>query len=305
MNAAELESDTRGHVRLDQAGDDVDRGTLRGEDHVHAAGSGHLGQAHDAALDVLLGDHHQVGELVDHDDDVGHRVGRTGGGPSPGQLLGAYLRAFSGVQFLSSRSTFLLKLTMLRVLPGGEQLVAALHLATGPRERRCRRLGGLGDDRDAAGAARRRRHLELEHLGVDEEQAELVGRAREQQAHEHAVDAHALAGAGGAADRAGGASSPGRRHHGLALDVLADDDGQLRHLVFAEGSIDGQHLAEVDGHPALGARDLDADDALAGDRRDDADADLALAAPCARSSPSDWRCAETLIAGGRQRTRRS
>ena len=41
---------------------------------VDAGGAGHLGEALDGALDLLAGDHHQVGHLVDDDDDVGQRL---------------------------------------------------------------------------------------------------------------------------------------------------------------------------------------------------------------------------------------
>ncbi len=68
-----LEGDAGREVRLDRAGDDVDRRALGREDHVDAGGAGHLGEALDGALDLLAGDHHQVGHLVDDDDDVGQR----------------------------------------------------------------------------------------------------------------------------------------------------------------------------------------------------------------------------------------
>ncbi len=66
-----LQRDPAGEVGLDEAGDDVDRRPLGGEDQVQAGGARLLGEARDRGLDVLGGDHHQVGELVDDDDDVG------------------------------------------------------------------------------------------------------------------------------------------------------------------------------------------------------------------------------------------
>ena len=45
-------------------------GPLRGDDEVDADGARLLGDAGDALLDVAGGDHHQVVELVDDDDDV-------------------------------------------------------------------------------------------------------------------------------------------------------------------------------------------------------------------------------------------
>ena len=70
----DLEGDAGREVRLDRAGDDVDRRALRGEDDVDAGGARHLREALDRAFDVLAGDHHQVGHLVDDDDDVGQRL---------------------------------------------------------------------------------------------------------------------------------------------------------------------------------------------------------------------------------------
>jgi len=69
----EAEADAGGDVGLDEAGDDVDGGALGGEDEVNADGAGHLGEAGDGFFDVGAVEHHEVGELVDDDDDVGER----------------------------------------------------------------------------------------------------------------------------------------------------------------------------------------------------------------------------------------
>jgi hypothetical protein len=50
------------------------RGALRGQDEVHAGGAGLLGQACDELFDLLAHHHHEVGQLVDHDDDVRHAI---------------------------------------------------------------------------------------------------------------------------------------------------------------------------------------------------------------------------------------
>ena len=74
--ARHLERDAGREVGLDGAGDDVDRRPLGGHDEMDACGARHLRQALDRALDVLAGDHHEVGHLVDDDDDVGQFVER-------------------------------------------------------------------------------------------------------------------------------------------------------------------------------------------------------------------------------------
>ena len=70
----QAEADARGNVGLDEAGDDVHAGPLRGQDEVNAHGARHLRQARDGLFNVGAVEHHQVGELVDDDDDVGQRL---------------------------------------------------------------------------------------------------------------------------------------------------------------------------------------------------------------------------------------
>ncbi len=72
---ADGEGDARGEVGLDQARDHVHRGPLRGDDEVDAGGARQLGQAADLALDLEGRGHHQVGQLVDDHDPVGHALG--------------------------------------------------------------------------------------------------------------------------------------------------------------------------------------------------------------------------------------
>ena len=50
---------------------DVHRRPLGGHDHMNAGRARHLRQALHRGLDLLAGDHHQVGHLVDHHDDQG------------------------------------------------------------------------------------------------------------------------------------------------------------------------------------------------------------------------------------------
>ncbi len=71
----DLKADPGREVGLDRAGDDIDRGALRGHDQVNAGRPRHLRKALDAGLDLLARDHHQVGHLVDDDDDIGDRLG--------------------------------------------------------------------------------------------------------------------------------------------------------------------------------------------------------------------------------------
>jgi hypothetical protein len=70
----DLEADAGREVRLDGAGDDVDRGALRRHDEVDAGRARHLREALHRRLDLLAGDDHQVGHLVDDDDDDRQRL---------------------------------------------------------------------------------------------------------------------------------------------------------------------------------------------------------------------------------------
>src|SRR5439155_20546076 len=64
------ECDARGEVGLDEAGDDVSRRALRGDDEMDANGSRQLRDAAYQLFDLAGRDHHQVSELVDHDHDI-------------------------------------------------------------------------------------------------------------------------------------------------------------------------------------------------------------------------------------------
>ena len=71
----DLKGDAARDVRLDDAGDDVGARRLRGDDEVNAGRARHLRDARDRAFHVGRRGLHQVGQLVDDDDDVGHVFG--------------------------------------------------------------------------------------------------------------------------------------------------------------------------------------------------------------------------------------
>ena len=54
----------------------VDGRPLRREDQMDSHGARHLGEPCDGFLDLATGDHHEVSEFVDRDDDVGERLRR-------------------------------------------------------------------------------------------------------------------------------------------------------------------------------------------------------------------------------------
>ena len=70
----DLEGNTRWEVRLDEPGDDIGRRALRGDDHVYPRGARLLRQTGDGLLHLLANGHHQIGELVHDEHDVGHQL---------------------------------------------------------------------------------------------------------------------------------------------------------------------------------------------------------------------------------------
>ena len=64
------EGDARREVGLDQAGDHIHAGPLRGDDQMNAGGARHLRQTADRLFRFVGSQHHQVGQLVDDDHDV-------------------------------------------------------------------------------------------------------------------------------------------------------------------------------------------------------------------------------------------
>ena len=203
-----------------------------------ADGARLLREPDDGVLDRLGADHHQVGELVDHDQQVGQRVlaARPERAVGLGQVAGADDR---------------------------EALVAALHLGDDVGEDGARLLGARDDRRQQV--RDRLVVVELDPLRVDQDHPHLVRRRPEQDRGEDRVDAAGLT-------RAGGACDQDVRHprevgpDGVSGDVLPEPDCER-----ARGR--RQVVVDVPERDDLRAevRDLDADRLLAGDRREDAD----------------------------------
>ena len=177
--ARHRERDARRDVRLHDAGDDVRRGALGRNDKVHARGARLLRNAADRGLDLLGRDHHQVGQLVNHNDNLRQHLILLG--------IAALLLLCLGL-FRAHQVVVADQIAHLMVC---EQLVAALHLADRPVER-ARRLFRVGDDRneqvrDAVVVA------QLDHLRIDHDQPHFLGRGLIQNRDQHGVDAHGLA----------------------------------------------------------------------------------------------------------------
>ena len=242
------------------------RGALRRHDDVDAGGARHLRETLHGGFDFLAGRDHQIGHLVDDDDDVGHRlerqlarfVDRLAGGGVEARMHGA-LEALAALQRVADAIVVAGDVAHAEL---GHAAIAILHLAHGPFERDDGFLR-IGDDRvqqvrDALVDA------ELQHLRVDHDEAALVRRVAVEQRQDHGVDADRLA-------RAGGAGDEQVRHlgevggEGVAFDGLAERERQI--ALHAGEARRVQQRAQEHGF-ALAVRQLDADGVAAGNDGD-------------------------------------
>ena len=209
-----------------------------------------LSDAHDRVFDVARRDHHQVGQLVDDDEQVGIRN----------------KFAFTTRRRLHvARAHCLVEVVDMAVAVCRQIVVPHLHLADDPLQ--CvRRLLRVRDDRrnEMRNALVR---SQLDALRVDQHHAHLIWGGTHQNAGDQGVHAPAFA-------RPGGPCHQHMGHFGQvcadisALDVLT----QPHHhgVVVAAGRGRAEHVTEAD-HLAVGVGDLDADRRLPRDRREDAD----------------------------------
>ncbi len=102
---------------------------------------------------------------------------------------------------------------------------------------------------------------ELKHLGVHQDQADLLGGRLVQQRQQHAVDAHGLPRPGGAGHQQV-RHGPEIGHHRVPCDVGAQGKGQGGIGLPEDGGF--QYLPDADRLPVK-ARDLQPDHGLAGD----------------------------------------
>ena len=112
----EPERDAGGNIGFDQPSDDIDARPLGRQDQVNAGSPRHLRQARDRLLYLAPLDHHEVGQLVNDDDDV-RQVQRQ---------LGLTLFSFLAQPFHLAVELLNVAHTVFR-----QQLEALLHLARG------------------------------------------------------------------------------------------------------------------------------------------------------------------------------
>ena len=237
----DVKGDAVGDVGLDEARHHVGAGALRGNDKMNTGGTAQLCNTHDRGLDILTGDHHQVRELVNDNDKVGHLLRR----------IVVMLKLASSLLFVVGRD-----LTHVETL---EDLQATLHLGHSPLQS-ARGLLGLGHH----GHIEMRQTViarKLDALGVDHDQANVLGKGAHEQGRDDGIDHHRLT-------RTGRTGNQQVRHLGevgdnrRALGVAAD--GELERTALHIG----QHVAQIDVL-ALAVGNLDAHERGAGDRGKD------------------------------------
>ena len=206
-----------------------------------------LGQTADGFLHLARSHHHQVRQLVHDDDD-----------------LGQALRRVRIALFPLLLHLLIIPLQVAHV-PVREFLIPVFHLRNAPVQR-AGSLLRIGDNRnqkmgDAVVYA------QLHHLGIHQDQLDLIRLRLVEDAHDQRIDADGLSGTRGARDQHVRHFGDIGNHH-LARDVLSHGKSQLRRK-FPEGFA-FQKLPEAD-HRILFVGHLDADGGLTRNGRFDPD----------------------------------
>ena len=194
------QGDPAGHVGFDESCNDIRRRPLGGDDQVHPGSSCFLGDPAHRILHFLGGGHHQIRKLVNDDHDLGQRI----------QILPLCRQCVEVLQIPH--------------IIAGAQGIPAIHLLGRPVQSACR-LPGIRHHRDQQ-MWDPVVDLEFHDLRVDQHQLHLRRLCVVQDAHNNAVGADGLTGAG----------CPGDDHMGhfrnisqndVAVNVLAHCKGQL------------------------------------------------------------------------------
>ena len=158
--------DTGGKVGLDQPRHNISTGALGCQDQVDASGARHLCQATNLALNVIGGGHHQVGQLVDNEDNVGQRRQR-----------------FLPLAALGGQGIIRIQVTHTHRL---EELVTVIHLQEEPGQRTHHLIDF--DDHLAQQMGNAVIALQLDHLGIDHDKAQRLRPITHEQADNNGID---------------------------------------------------------------------------------------------------------------------
>ena len=209
-----------GQVRLDDAGDDVHRRTLRREDEVDAHGAGLLRDAGDALFHLAARHHHEIRQFVNDHHHEGQRLHHVRA-VRPSWVWGAALEINDAAGLLD------LEIELFEV-PHAQQReapIAVLHLRHGPLEHPARLFHVRHHRRPEVGDVFV--DAQFHHLWIHQDELHFAGQRSHEDRTDHGVDAHALAAAGAAADEEVRHSAQ-IRYHGIPGNVLAHGQGQQR-----------------------------------------------------------------------------
>ena len=220
------ERDPAREVGFDEPGQHVHGGTLGGENQMDPDRPGFLGQHGQRRFHFGGHRHHQVGQLIHHDHDIGHhalgvllRGRRLGCGGL--RLSGQVLQGGPLLNRIPERLPFVdlpVEVGDVAGAVGVEQLVAPVHLVHRPLED----PGGVivvGDDL-VTEMGQVVVHREFDHLRIHHQKPEMLGGVFVDQAADDRVDGHRLAGARGPRDQQVGHLGQIGDHR-LALEVAA------------------------------------------------------------------------------------
>jgi hypothetical protein len=220
-------------------------------------------------LHLSLHRHHEVGQLVDDNHDVGKRAvlkwqwqcelvfTQVALGPAGGRVR-------SGMHQLSAFDHLPIEIVEIARTVGVEQFVSPLHLHDGPFERLGRVLVAGHHRMPEMGQCVVDR--ELHHLGIDHQHAELFRRIPIDQTRDDPIDAHGFSGARGAGDEQVGHLAQVSDHR-LPLEIATQRDGERR-----PGPIPLRRVEQLsEGHDLRrGIGNLHSHGRLPRDRSDDA-----------------------------------
>ena len=215
--ARHLKRDSGRNIGLDQAGDHIHAGALRSQNEVNAGSTGFLGEPGNQFLDLFTHHHHQVGQFIDHDNNVRQPIQRLGRLGREAERVANMLATGLGFVELDVVARQVAHTHL------AHELVTALHFSHAPGETVSGLLHVRHDRRQQMRNALVHRHLQ--HFGVDHQQAHVARLGLVQQAQNHGVDADRLARPGGARHQdMGHLGQIG--HHRITDDVLAQTHGQ-------------------------------------------------------------------------------
>ena len=205
---------------------------------MNAGSTRFLRQTGDEFFDLLAGDHHQIRQFIDDDDDVRHATQRLG------RLRGQAQRIRNRLTLLGGFLDMVVGAGQVTYAQLGHDLVAAFHLGHTPGQG----IGGLThighDRREQMRDAFIDR--QFQHLGVDQNQTHRIRLGFIEHRQDHGVNADRFTGTRGTRHQQ-------MRHLGqigddrLAADVLTQRHGQRRsHVVIRTR---GQNFRQTDGLP--------------------------------------------------------